>query len=269
MRRFLFILVVLETFVACKKPMENPPPTTSDVLLKDIVEDQWPAPYYHFEYDATSRVSLMSFASDYNRYTVTYSGDRINEIRNNVIENKDRFQYFYNSEGKIELIKYLDSTGTVYKTITLIYDGPRLVKLDHARRTAAGFVPEKTIAMSYYADGNLMDITSNFLPFEGVPGGMGTTHFEQYDNKINVEGFSLIKDELFNHQHLFLLPGVQLQKNNPRKEARTGDGINYTVDYTYTYNDKNAPLTKTGNRLITNSGLAGQRFVSNSSFSYY
>jgi hypothetical protein len=46
--------------------------------------------------------------------------------------------------------------------------------------------------------------------------------------------------------HLVLLPGVQLQKNNPRKETLTGNTGNYTVNYTYTYNDKDLPLFKTG-----------------------
>jgi len=270
MRNYLLVLAASGLFIGCKKQPETPPPPPAPlVLLKNVVEDRWPSPYYHFEYDASNKVSLMSFASDYNRYDVVYSGDRITQMRNNVMENRDRLQYSYNNEGKVDLIKYVDSTGIVYKTVDLFYDGPRLVKLDHARRSAAGFVPEKTITMSYNIDGNLMDITYHFLPFDGIPGGTSTNHFEQYDNKINVDGFSLVKDEGFNHQHFFLLPGVQLQKNNPGKETRTGDGVNYTVDYTYTYNDKNAPLTRKGSLVILNTNLAGQRSEINSTFSYY
>lgn len=271
MRQYLLLIVVLELFIACRKReiMPPQPPPTPAVLVSDIVLERWPSPYYHFEYDSSKKVSLISFASDYNRYDVVYSGDRISEMRNNATENRDRLQYSYNGEGKVDLIKYIDSTGIVYKTVDLFYDGSRLVKLEHARRTAAGFVSEKTITMSYYADGNLMDITYQFVPLEGLPGGSSTNHFEQYDNKINVDAFSLMKDEGFNHQHLFLLPGVQLQKNNPGKETRTGDGVNYTVDYTYTYNDKNTPLTRKGILLILNTALAGQRSESNSAFSYY
>jgi hypothetical protein len=272
MARYLLLLGAVEIFVACKKQREtitSPPHSVSPVLLKDIVEEHWPSPYYHFEYDRSNRVSLVSFASDYNRYDVAYDGDKISEMRNNVTGNKDRLQYSYNSEGKVEFVKYVDSTDVVYKTVDLFYDGPRLVRLDHARRTAAGFVPEKTITMSYDAGSNLIDITYHFLPFDGVPGGTSTIHFDQYDNKINVDGVSLIKDELFNRQHVFLLPGVQLQKNNPGKETRTGDGVNYTVDYTYTYNDKNAPLKRKGIRVILNTSLAGQQSEINSTFSYY
>jgi hypothetical protein len=269
MHKYLLILAACEIFIACKKQGENPPPQTSQVLLKDVVEENWPSPYYHFEYDGSGKVSLMSFASDYNKYAVVYAADKISEMRNTVTENKDRLQYTYNSDGKVELIKYVDSTGSVYKTVDLFYDGPRLVRLNHARRTVAGFVAEKTITISYYNDGNVMDVTDNLLPFDAVPGGQVIIHFEQYDDKINVDGFSLIQDELFNHQHLFLLPGVQLQKNNPQKETRTGDGLNFTVDYTYTYNNKNAPVTKKGDRVFTNGPFAGQHFETNSTFSSY
>jgi hypothetical protein len=41
--------------------------------------------------------------------------------------------------------------------------------------------------------------------------------FEQYDNKVNVDGFSLIHDDFFDH--LVLLPGVQLQKGNPGRQT--------------------------------------------------
>jgi len=271
MARYLLMLLVFETFIACKKQREmtTPPPPSGSALLKDIVEEQWPSPYYHFEYYGSKQISLVSFASDYNRYGVFYNSDRISEIRNSVIDNRDRLQYFYNNEGKIGSIKYVDSTGLVYKTVDLFYDGQRLTRLEHSRRTASGFVPEKKISMAYYADSNLMDITYDLLPFEAVPGGTSTIHFEQYDNKINVDGFTLLKDEMFNHQHLLILPGVQLQKNNPGKETRTGDGVNYTVDYTYTYNDKNAPSTRKASRLILNTSLAGQRSETNSTFSYY
>ena len=269
-RKYLLLLLFAPViFISCKKhndvPVPEPAPAT--ILIKDIVEERLPSPYYHFEYDSSNKVSFVSFASDFTRYDVLYNGGRISELRNNILVNKDRLQYVYNNAGKVELIKYADSTGAVYKTVDLFYDGPRLIKLDRAKRSASGFVFEKTITMSYYADGNLMDITYHFLPFDGQPETAYTTHFEQYDNKLNVDGFGLLHDEFFDH--LFLLPGVQLQKNNPAKETRTGDGVNYSVDYTYTYNSKNAPLSKTGDVVISNGTQAGQHFQINATFSYY
>lgn len=273
MRQYLLLLVVLTVFIGCRKrdmippPPLPPPPPVSAVLVKDIMLEHLPSPYYHFEYDASKKVSFVSFASDFTRYNVLYDGARISEMRNNILVNKDRLLYSYDDDGKVGLVRYTDSTGIVYKTVELFYDGPRLIRLDRARRLGTGFVFEKEITMSYYADGNLKDITYYRPPFEGQTETTYTTHFEQYDDKINVDGFGLIHEEFFDH--LFLLPGVQLQKNNPGKETRTGDGVNYAVDYTYTYNDKNAPLTRTGDFVYLNGTMTGQHFQLNSTFSYY
>src|SRR4030095_11756644 len=163
MRRYLLLLVVLQVLIACRKhrdliPPPPPPPAATAVLVKDIVLDHLPSPYYHFEYDASKKVSFVSFASDFTRYNVLYSGGIISEMRNNILVNKDRLLYTYNSSGQVEFIRYADSTGVVYKTVDLFYDGPRLTRLDRARRMGTGFVYEKTIRMSYYADGNLKDI---------------------------------------------------------------------------------------------------------------
>jgi hypothetical protein len=65
------------------------------------------------------------------------------------------------------------------------------------------------------------------------------------------------------------LPAVQLQKSNPRRVTRTGDADNYTVDYTYTYDPRNRPLTTSGDLAFTTGQNAGQHFQVGSAFSYY
>jgi hypothetical protein len=271
MRTHLWSLVLIVVFISCKKQTETPqpptPPPPAPVLLRDMVVDRLPSPYYHFEYDAAKKVSFVSFASELTRYDVIYDGGRISEMRNNIIVNKDRLTYVYGSSGKVELIWYADSTGFAYKTVDLFYDGPRLIRMDRARKSGTGFVYEKTTTMTYYTDGNLKDITYHFLPFDGQSESTYTLQFEQYDDKINVDGFGLIHDEFFDH--LFLLPDVTLQKNNPGKETLTGTGDNYTVNYSYTYNGKNAPLTKTGDLLLLTGPLAGEHFQLHTTYSYY
>ena len=267
MKKELLFAILFALLVSCKKdyvPVVNTPPVvTPKILLKDYVSQNLPSPYYHFEYDASREVSFISFASDFERYDVTYSQGRINEIRNNILVNKDRLHYFYNNEGKVELIAYADSTGKVYRFVDLFYAGSKLVRLERSRSLpSAGEVLEKTITFSYYPDDNLKDITYRFLPQNGQPETHSTSHFEQYDNKINVDAFSLLHDEFFDH--LVFLPGVQLQKNNPAKETRTGDGLNYIADYSYDYNDKNAPVTRRAN-VQTNTGQV--QFTN--TFTYY
>jgi hypothetical protein len=92
-------------------------------------------------------------------------------------------------------------------------------------------------------------------------------HFEQYDNGINIDGFSLLHTEFFDH--LILLPGVQLQKGNPARVTRTGDGLNFQVDYAYTYDDRDRPLAKRGDLILLNGPDAGRRFQLQSVFTYY
>ena len=62
---------------------------------------------------------------------------------------------------------------------------------------------------------------------------------------------------------------MQLQKGNPARQTHTGDGVNFTVDYSYSYDDKNRPLTKHGEVTLLNGSDAGQKFQTNSLFSYY
>jgi len=271
MRRHLWPLVLGIILIACKKekPAEQPPPTPPQaVLLKDMIVDHLPSPYYHFEYDASNRVSFVSFASELRKYDVIYSGEQIAEMRNKILVNEDRLQYVYGASDKVELIAYMDSNGLVYKTLDLFYDGPKLVRIDRAaRQGTVGFVQEKTVTMTYYDDGNLKDITHHYLPYNGQPEIQYTIHYDHYDNKVNVDAFNLLHSEFFDH--LFLLPGVQLQKNNPGTETLTGDGNNYTVNYTYTYSEKNAPLTRTGDLVFLTGNQTGEHFSLGTTYSYY
>jgi len=272
MHRLLFIMMVVGLF-SCKKERyitpdsPSPDPANPSALLKNIVIPNLPSPYYHFEYDTAGKVVFVSFASDFTRYDVVYNGGRISEMKNNIIVNKDRLQYSYDNEGRIDTVAYADSTGLVYTRLNLIYDGKTLIEINRERKSGSMFIIDKTLTMSYYPDGNLLDLTYHYLPFNGQAEATYNDRFEQYDNKINVDAFGLIHNEFFDH--LVLLPGIELQKNNPGKESRTGDAQNYTVDYTYTYNDKKLPLRKKGNLLILSGNNSGRRFETNSVFSYY
>jgi hypothetical protein len=267
--RYLLVMMMTAVLVSCKKGKVtiSPQPTAPMVLLKEIVIPLLPSPYYHFEYNAEGKPSFVSFASELYRYDVVYDGDRINEMRNNIIVNKDRLQYFYDNAGRVFLIKYADSTGVVKQRSFFTYDGQKLVKIERDHKTDGGFIIDRTMTMTYYADGNLLELAIHRPPIAGQSESNYVNRFEQYDNKINTDAFGLLHEEFF--EHLILLPGIQLQKNNPGKEIRTGDGINYKVEYTYSYNDKNVPLTKTGEATVLNGADAGQKFQTNSMYTYY
>src|SRR5436190_12149348 len=245
-----------------------PPPPPAAVLLEDIVIATLPAPYYHFEYDPGGRIAVVSFASGLTNYNVTYGGGRIAELQNNILVNHDRLLYGYDDSGRVAVVREVDDTGATFMHVVLSYDGHQLIGLERDHRVAGGFIIDKTMSMTYDANGNLRDLTEHRPAIAGLQDEeTSVVHFEQYDSGINVDGFGLIHDDFFDH--LVLLPGVQLQKTNPGRETRTGDGLNYVVDYTYVYDAQNRPLSKTGALTITNGSDAGRQIQTSSVFTYY
>jgi hypothetical protein len=237
------------------------------VLLRDIVIPNLPSPYYHFEYDATGRVSAVSFASGFTMYQVTYQGDRIIKLQNNSLGNQDRLEYFYNGD-RVVGITYVHPDDVVFTRLSLSYTGDKLIGLRRFRLMAGSFVIDKAMAFTYYPDGNLETLTEHRPEIVGFqPEATTVDRFEQYDDKINVESFGLFHDEFFDH--LVLLPGVQLQKGNPARVTRTGDGINFRVDNVYRYDDQDRPLDVTGDFLQLNGADAGKHFRTGSVFTYY
>src|SRR5262249_23015332 len=161
----------------------------------------------------------------------------------NIIVNHDRLVYAYDDSGRVAMVRYVDPQGNTFTNVRLSYTGRRLTGLQRDRRVEGGFIVDKTISLSYHADGNLEAITEHLPPIDGIQNDATfVTRFEEYDTGMNVDGFSLLHDEFFDH--LVWLPGVRLQKSNPRKETRTGDGLNYAVEYTYSYDDRNRPRSK-------------------------
>lgn len=248
----------------------TPPPTLQKVLLKDVQVDRLPSPYYHFDYDAAGTITNVSFASGFASYGVSYLGSRIKELQNNSLGNRDRLVYSYDSDGRVVGVRYVNASGTTFTIVIFTYDGDKLTEVERSRAVPGGFIIEKTTTLSYWPDGNLRQLAEHRPAIDGVQGeSNGVLTFEQYDQGLNVDGFGLIHDDFFDH--FVLLPGVVLQKNNPGRETRTGDGLTYVVDYTYTYDSAKRPIAKSGDLLITGgSGEdVGRRIQIGSSFTYY
>lgn len=245
-------------------PVPPPPP----VLLREVVISNLPSPYYHFEYDTGGRIIKASYASEVRAYDVLYDNGRISEMRSTIPGNGDRLQYTYDDAGRVSGVRYVNSTNVVFTVVFFTYDGQKLTGIERDRRVDGGFIIDKKVSLSYDADGNLQQLIEHRPPVDGEQGETTTVdRFEQYDDKVNVDAFGLIHDDFFDH--LVLLPGVQLQKGNPARQTHTGDGTNFTVEYTYSYDDKNRPLAKSGAVTVTNGTDAGQKFQISSVFTYY
>jgi hypothetical protein len=245
-----------------------PPPPTPPVLLKEINVLRLPAPYYHFNYDGAGVVTSASFASEFRVYTMVYDAGRLSEMRNDAVGNQDRVQYFYDDAGRVSSVNYVDANGVVFTRVSLTYDGPRLIGIQRERLFNGEFMINKIVTLSYYPDGNLLELGEHFPAIEGLQTETTTVDiFERYDNGINVDDFDLIHDEFFDNW--ILLQGVHLQNGNPARVLHLGDGDNFTVDYTYSYDKRNRPLVKDGELLFTTGPDAGQRFQTQSAYSYY
>jgi hypothetical protein len=260
---FLFIAML-----ACGgKSVDAPVLPEPAVQLSDIVIPTLPSPYYHFAYDANGRITSASFASMLRVYEVMYDGQRISEMRNTVGA-QERLQYFYDNAGRVTAVNYVDTNGQVFARLDFAYACQLLTGVERVQRVVSGFVIDKVMTLSYYPDGNLRELTEHRPAVDGEQTESTVDDlFEQYDDQINVDGFSLLHDDFFDH--LVLLPGVRLQRGNPARVTRTGDGLNYVVDYTYVYDAAKRPLTKVGAVTVTSGADVGQRFETRSDFSYY
>ncbi|MDP4262415.1 MAG: hypothetical protein Q8941_07770 [Bacteroidota bacterium] len=238
--------------------------------MKDITIPSLPSPFYHFEYNADSMVTKADFSSGFTIYDVFYNGNKIAEMRDNILVNHDTLRYLYDGAGKVAMIKFINDANVTYRHVAFAYNGDLVREIDWDHQEGnAGFIIDRTLTFTYHPDGNVRTITEHRPAQTGSPEFTSTRQFEQYDDKVNVDDFSLIHDGI--HDHLFLLQGFRLQRNNPRQETFSGGvvPIAYTIDYTYTYNNDNTPSTKTGDLLFTAGPDAGQRFQTNAAYTYY
>jgi hypothetical protein len=257
--------------IACRKtdpPAESPIPVPQPkILLKTITRPGLPSPYYHFTYGNDSLVTDVSFASGFNMYKVFYENGRIAEMRNDIIVNHDTLRYLYDVQGKIREINFIDEAGLHYRRVDFMFTGEKLTMISWFHLRPAGFDLERTIAISYLPDGNAKEIIEHRPALGGQPPITLITTYSDYDNKVNVDDFSLLHDGI--HDHLFLIPGNLIQKNNHAKEIRSGNGLHYTGTYNTTYKADGTPLSRTGTFLITSGPQTGQGFQSRTDYVYY
>jgi hypothetical protein len=274
-RLILCFTITAAIIVSCKKDHgnSNPDPVPPDenhrkILLKDIVIPHLPSPYYHFEYGPDSLVNKTDFASGYFLYTVLYNNGRIGEMRNNIVVNHDTLRYIYNDAGKVSTVVIIDENNVLKRHVTFTYNDQQVTRIVWDHKTDNNdFIADRSLTFTYHPDGNLKDMTEHRPAVSGAEEINFTIHYDEYDNKINVDDYTLIHDGI--HDHFLILPYLHLQKNNPRKEWMTGVQNEYTVNYNFTYNSDNTPKQKSGELVFTSGSQAGQKFNIGTSYSYY
>lgn len=264
-------MIITAIAVACHKDAVNQPgpPTGAEALrVKDINEKNLPSPYYHFEYNDTGNITIAGFQSGLRLYDVTYNGKNITTMENTADPvNKVRLEYEY-MNGDLLAVRVKDKNGITFRHCIFSFSpSHQLQQMDwDVAEGNVGFYLEQTLTFSYYPDGNVMEITTHNYAVGAQTEATYTDRFENYENHLNPDGFSLLHT---NGHELILLPGLKFQINNPRRVIRTGQGVNYEIDYTYTYDSKERPTVKTGDLKFNSGPDAGQHFETRSTFSYY
>jgi len=265
----LLVTLVIILFSCHKEPTNHPdpPPGKALVKLKDINIRYLPSPYYHFEYNDTGNITRAGYSSGLRIYDVSYGGKDIASMQNTIGPNRTRLDYEY-ANGDLFVVRVKDNNGVTIRHCIFSYAAShQLQQIDwDVMDGNVGFYFEQTLMFSYYPDGNVKEIITHNYPVGSQTEATYTDSFENYDNNINVDGFSLLHTT---PHELILVPATKLQINNPRRNIRTGDGINYDITYTYTYDAKGRPLVKLGDVAITNGTSSGQHFESQATFSYY
>ena len=266
----IFTAIIVAAVAACSSdkvsaPPPAPPPTA--VLLKDVVYDRLPSPYYHFEYDAAGKITSTTFASGLATYSAHYQSDRINDV-DVTAGSVHKLLYTYDDAGRVVAIRERDETGANVTLWFLTYDGQQLTSVERDRAVPGGFIIDLTMGFLYSPDGNLLEMGQHYPTIDGVQTETTLIDvFERYDDKINVDDFDLLHPGFFDK--VLLLPGVKLQINNPGRIVHIGDGPHYTVDNTYTYDNQKRPLSRTGTLVFQSGQNAGQTFALNAAYSYY
>lgn len=272
-RHLIPFMMLLLLMAGCNKDkndqnLTGPPPPADDartVLLKDVVVQSLPSPYFHFTYDNQQYVKGIDFAAGFFQYEVEYENKRVKKMTN--LPNGNTIVYSYNNGLVSEVNELSGLTGNKVFQYKFFYNGNhqlvQMLWLDF-NSSANGHVFKKAI-FSYYPDGNLAKIEHYFDLSETQLVLEKTDFFSDYDNKTNVDDFHLVKE--FFETYLFL-PQVKLQKNNPRKQKIVTVQNDYEIVYTYTYQD-NLPVSKFGIMTQTRGSGSGQMQELKTWFNYY
>jgi hypothetical protein len=267
--KHLLLLILITLMISChKEPSDQPPlPGVTSVKLKDLNARNLPSPFYHFEYDDSGKITLAGYSSGLRIYNVNYNGSHIESMENTADLSHIRLEYQY-SNGDLLAVRVKDKDGvTLGHCIFTFSSSHQLQQMDwDVADGNVGFYFEQTMTFSYYADGNVMEIVTHNYPVGSQTEATYTDRFENYDDHANADGFALLHTT---PHELVLIPGLKFQISNPRRNIHTGDGINFEVNYNYTYDSKGRPTVKTGDVKFTNGTNAGQHFETQSTFSYY
>ena len=187
----------------------------------------------------------------------------------NIIEPvRDKLNYVYDNDRVVQ-VNIINRNGLLYRKAFINYNASNKISRVYWEVLDNGaFSSEQMLTFTYHADGNLKKMENTTFAVGPLTEGTFSETYDNYDDKVNAEGFDLLIP--LPQNHLIFLPEYKLQINNPRHVVRTGTpGTDYIVDYQYTYDNKNRPVSKTGDLVFTGGQQVGQHFTTGTTYSWY
>jgi|SRR5690348_2144909 len=181
---------------------------------------------------------------------------------------RDKLDYVYQN-GRVTQINIINRNGLLYRKAFITYNSSnKLVKVYWEVLDNGAFSSEQMLFFSYHPDGNLKKMENTTWAVGPLTDQTFSETYDNYDDKVNAEAFDLLIP--LPQNHLVFLPDYKLMINNPRHVVRTGtSGTDYTADYTFTYDNKGRPITKTGDLVFTTGNNIGQHFTTGTTYSWY
>lgn len=273
--KYLLLIFILSALFSCHKEKDHPSETPANphsfvaLKLKDIDIGSLPSPYYHFEYRDDKHLSSFNFSNGL-IYDITYTGDDLTLMKNNTAgTSKDSIKFNYTGNKPTSITVTADVGVTYRQAFLTYYPSGQLQKLEwELKLNNEPFAKEQSLTFTYYPNGNVKEILQQYFAIGPLPGVTFTDKYENYDDKKNVDGFTLVQPGRFNLP--ILIPGITLQVNNVGRIVRTGGAaVTYEVNYTYTYDGTGRPLVKTGDFVNTSGPDIGQHYELKTTYSYY
>lgn len=268
----LLLVFILFAIFSCKKhnlqeTTVNPPSFVA-LKLKDLNIGNLSSLNYHFDYTDAKHISSFNSPNGLT-YDITYSGNNLTLMKNNTSGTRDSVKYNYTND-RLTSVDVITEVGLLYRRAFLTYySSGQLQYLEwEVKSVNQTFAKEQSFTFSYYPDGNVKEITHHYFALSPIPDVTFTDKYENYDDKVNVDGFTLVHSS--GGKPAILIPGITLQVNNVRRIVRTGGAaVNYEVNYIYTYDSVGRPLVKTGDFVNTSGPDIGQHAEVKTMYSYY
>jgi len=212
----LCIATLVLLFVSCKKehgipttnipPVNNPGnnPNNDAPRLKDMVVNRLPSPYYHFDYDDAGNIIGINYQSGARIYAVSYTNKKISLMENIIEPVRDKLNYVYDNDRVVQ-VNIINRNGLLYRKAFINYNASNKISrvywevLDNG-----GFSSEQMLTFTYHPDGNLKKMENTTFAVGPLTEGTFSETYDNYDDKVNAEGFDLLIP--LPQNHLIFLP---------------------------------------------------------------